>query len=50
MFRRVARQRIEARPEPRLMFGIEFLSGGRRDKDDAEGTDNRLQLSSQFSF
>ncbi|MGB5512918.1 MAG: DcaP family trimeric outer membrane transporter [Thermoanaerobaculia bacterium] len=38
------------RPDPRLMFGIEFLSGGRRDKDDAEGTVNRLQLSSQFSF
>ena len=38
------------RPDPALMFGAEFLSGGRRDKDGAEGTDNRIQLSSQFSF
>jgi hypothetical protein len=38
------------RPDPSLMFGIEFLSGGRRDKDSAEGTDDRIQLSSQFSF
>jgi len=38
------------RPDPALMFGAEFLSGGRRDKDGAEGTDNRIQFSSQFSF
>lgn len=38
------------RPDTPLMFGVEFLSGGRRDKDGAEGTDNRIQLSSQFSF
>ena len=38
------------RPDPLLMFGIEFLSGGRRDKGGAEGTADRIQLSSQFSF
>lgn len=38
------------RPDGPLMFGVEFLSGGRRDKGGAEGTDNRLQFTSQFSF
>jgi hypothetical protein len=38
------------RPTPALMFGAEFLSGGRRDKSGAEGTDNRIQLSGRFSF
>ena len=38
------------RPDSRMMFGAEFLSGGRRDKDGAEGTDNRVQLTSHFSF
>lgn len=38
------------RPAPLVMFGIEFLSGGRRDKDSAEGTDDRIQLTSQFKF
>ena len=38
------------RPNPSLMFGAEILSGGRKDISGAEGTDNRLQLSSQFSF
>jgi len=38
------------RPDSPLKFGVEFLSGGRRDNGGAEGTDNRLQLTSQFSF
>jgi len=38
------------RPDPSLMFGAEFLRGGREDKDGAEGTDNRIQLTGQFSF
>ena len=38
------------RPITALMFGAEFLSGERRDKSGAEGTDNRLQLSGRFSF
>ena len=38
------------RPTPALMFGAEILSGGRRDKSGAEGTDNRIQLSGRFSF
>lgn len=38
------------RPDPALMFGAEFLGGGREDKDGAEGTNNRLQLTAQFSF
>jgi hypothetical protein len=38
------------RPDPALMFGVEFLSGGRRDKGGAEGTVNRVQLTSQYSF
>jgi hypothetical protein len=32
------------------MYGIEFLRGEREDKDGAEGTDNRIQFSSKFSF
>lgn len=38
------------RPNPSLMFGAEILSGGRKDISGAKGTDNRLQLSGQFSF
>jgi len=38
------------RPDPALMFGVEFLSGGRRDKGGAEGTVNRVQVTSQYSF
>ena len=38
------------RPDTPLMLGVEFLRGGRRDKDDSEGTDNRIQFTSQFSF
>jgi hypothetical protein len=38
------------RPATPLMFGVEFLRGGREDKDGAEGTDNRVQLTSHFSF
>jgi len=38
------------RPDTPLMFGVEFLSGGKRDKGGAEGTVNRIQFSSQFSF
>jgi len=33
-----------------LMYGIEIMRGERVDKDGAEGTDNRLQLTVQFSF
>ena len=38
------------RPDTPLMYGVEFLRGGRRDKDGAEGTDNRIQFTSRFSF
>lgn len=38
------------RPDTPLMFGVEFLRGGRRDRDGARGTDNRVQASAQFSF
>ncbi len=38
------------RPIIELMFGAEFLRGGRRDKSGAEGTDNRVQLSARFSL
>ncbi len=38
------------RPDTPLMFGVEFLSGGRQDKGGAEGTVNRIQFSGQFSF
>lgn len=38
------------RPDPQIMFGIEFLRGERQDNDGATGTDNRIQLSSQFTF
>ena len=38
------------RPDTPLLFGVEFLRGGRRDKDGSEGTDNRIQFTSQFSF
>jgi cell division protein FtsB len=38
------------RPDSRQMYGVEFLSGGRRDKGGAEGTNNRFQLTGQFSF
>jgi hypothetical protein len=38
------------RPDTPLLFGVEFLRGGRRDKDGAEGTNNRVQFTSQFSF
>jgi len=35
---------------PQQMYGIEFLSGGRRDKGGAEGTDNRIQLTGHYSL
>ena len=38
------------RPFEPLMFGFEFLRGQRIDKDDASGTVNRFQLTSQFTF
>lgn len=38
------------RPDSWQMYGVEFLSGGLRDKGGAEGTVNRIQLSGQFSF
>ena len=38
------------RPDEPLMFGLEFLRGGRRDKGGAEGTVNRIQFTSRFSF
>jgi len=37
-------------PDTPLMFGVEFLRGGRRDKDGTVGTDNRLQATAKFSF
>jgi hypothetical protein len=33
-----------------LLFGVEFLRGGRTDKDGAEGTVNRIQFTSKLSF
>lgn len=38
------------RPDTPLRFGVEFLSGKNRAKDGSKGTDNRIQLSSQFTF
>jgi hypothetical protein len=37
-------------PDTRQMYGIEFLSGARRDQGGAEGTDNRIQLTGHYSF
>ncbi len=38
------------RPNAKIMYGIEILSGSREDKDGADGTDNRVQFTGQFSF
>lgn len=38
------------RPDPVLLFGAEYLRGSREDKDGSTGTDNRVQLSAQFTF
>jgi hypothetical protein len=38
------------RPNAKIMYGIEILSGLREDKDGADGTDNRVQFTGQFSF
>lgn len=37
-------------PDPRLLFGIEYLWGQREDFDGATGDDNRLQLTAKYSF
>jgi hypothetical protein len=37
-------------PDAQQMYGIEFLSGARRDQGGAEGTDNRIQLTGHYSF
>jgi hypothetical protein len=38
------------RPNAKIMYGMELLSGSNEDKDGADGTDNRIQLTGQFSF
>ena len=38
------------RPYQPLMFGFEYLRGARTDKDQNNGTNNRFQLASKFTF
>ena len=38
------------RPDTPLLFGVEFLRGGRQDKSGAKEDVNRIQLTSKFSF
>lgn len=37
-------------PDPRLMFGVEYLWGQREDFDGALGEDNRIQVTAKYSF
>lgn len=37
-------------PDPKLLFGVEYLWGERKDNDRAKGEDNRIQFTAKYSF